>query len=359
MAGDGANREKFGGIIAVRWIVSIAFPGALIIGAPPEAFVEVAVRVGGIALFLLAANAVWWLSLRRYLFSLENLALVQPLYDLAALAFGLHLYGSASGPAGFLFVLVVLEAGILLPRRGSVLVAGAASIAYALLLLLEAQGLGNPLFPSTLSAGLLPAEANLVIQALVKILFFYVVAYLAADFTEAFDAAHRRTVEALAAAQAAERSARAAEDDARTAQRAAEQSAGEARAALDRAREASKEATFMAEFNKAIIENIPIGVIVLAADTQILVYNAAMMRITEIPPIDALNRRLDDVFPGLSREWEDPLRRVQETGEEIHLLGVKVPLRDGNYVPANVRILPLKTGDAVLGVVLAFQTSKR
>jgi PAS domain S-box-containing protein len=309
--------EKVWGVVALRWFLAFVLPGSLIIGAPPDLFLEVSIRVGGIALFLLAANVLWWWAARRDLADERALGYLMCLFDLTALAFGLHLYGGASGVSGFLFLLVVLEGGFLLDRRGAGLVVGAVAGVYALLLLVEAQGLGNPLFPSPLGDGLLEARINLLVQAAIKIFLFLLVSEVASRFRETLAAAHEEVLRN------------------------------------------EKEAKFMAEFNRAIIENVPVGVIVLAADGRVVVYNAAMERITEVPPADAIERHYDKIFPGLAAQWEASFQKVQETGEEMHLLGVRIPTLRGREFTANVRILPLKSGEAVLGVVLAFQTAKR
>lgn len=351
--------EKHRGIIFLRLILAIVLPGALIIGASPENFLEISVRVGGIALLLLAADVAWWVVSGFQLLSPKNLGYLQCLVDLIALSLGLHLYGGASGPSGFLFVLIVFEGGMLLDRRGAGLVMGACASAYVVLLLLEAQGLGNPLFRSALDAGLLPPRVNLLVQAAVKILLFGLVSEVSSRVTETLEAAHIDVRRNLDAAQAARSDAERAKDEAVRSKEDAIRAKVEAEKARDAADESGREAKFMAEFNRAIIENVPVGVLVLASDGQVLVYNAAMERITEVPPADALERHYNEIFPGLADQWAAILQKVQESGEEMHLLGVRVPTIRGREVTANVRILPLKTGDAVLGVVLAFQTPKR
>lgn len=351
--------EKVRGVVTLRWILAFVLPGSLIIGAPPDLFLEVSVRLGGIGLFLLAANALWWWAARRDLADETSLGYLMCLFDVAALAFGLHLYGGASGVSGFLFLLVVLEGGFLLDRRGAGLVVGAVAGVYALLLLVEAQGLGNPLFPSPLEEGLLEGRVNLLVQAAIKIFLFLLVSEAASRLRETLAAAHEEVRRNLAAAEAARAVAERESAEARAARDAADKARAEAEKTRDALAASEKEAKFMAEFNRAIIENVPVGVIVLAADGRIVVYNAAMERITDIPPADAMERHYDEIFPGLAAQWDAPFRRVQESGEEMHLLSVRIPTLRGREFVANVRILPLKSGEAVLGIVLAFQTAKR
>lgn len=309
---DTLVRDKHRWIIRLRYLLSVVLAGSYIMRVPLDHILTQGfdmMVLAAIILIVVAANFLWGLLLKRGEMPLETLGYYQCILDLVVVSLIVHQYG-ASGYPGYLFVLVILVAGILLPRRGITLIAAAAGVVYLMLLLMEHYGYTVPL-PSILGGvSLLPANIQFLLDVVIKVFFFYIVAIAAANMQ-------------------------------------------------DMVSKQARESEFLAMFNKEVIEAIPIGVMVLDLGRSIALYNPAMERTSQVETAKAMGQPVADVFPGLDDAWMRALDQVEETGEEVRLLGATLPISGGKPVRVNARLQGLKLNDAILATVITIQTATR
>lgn len=134
--------------------------------------------------FTLASAAV----LRRR-WHIEGLARVQPLWDTAYATGLVYISGGALSPLASLYQLVVIGGAILFSRSGAVLLAGACSVAYGLLVDLQFYGVLGP--PNALPIGV-PGGSDLVLHLLFTIASLFAVALLTGFLAEELRRAGRR-----------------------------------------------------------------------------------------------------------------------------------------------------------------------
>jgi hypothetical protein len=72
-----------------------------------------------------------------------------------------------------------------------------------------------------------------------------------------------------------------------------------------------------------------------------------------------MGKHIEEIFPGMNEAWGKALAQVEETGEEVRLLGAAMPLSGDRSVRVNARIQPLKLGDQILATVCLIQTGSR
>ncbi len=305
-------RDKHRWIIRLRYLLSVVLAGSYIMRVPLDHLLTQSfdmMVLAAIILIVVAANFLWSLLLKRGEMPLETLGYYQCILDLVVVSLIVHQYG-ARGYAGYLFVLVILVAGILLQRRGITLIAAASGVVYLLLLLMEHYGYTVPL-PSILGGvSLLPPNIQFLIDVVIKVFFFYIIALSAANMQ-------------------------------------------------DMVSKQARESEFMATFNKEVIEAVPIGVMVLDLGRSIALYNPAMERTAQIESAQAMGQSLTDVFSGLDDAWLRALDQVEETGEEVRLLGAVLPVAGGKQMRVNARLQGLKLNGVILATIVTIQTASR
>lgn len=305
-------RDKHVWVIRLRYVASAVLAGSYILRVPPDQILVQSfsmLALAALILVVVAANFIWIILLKRKNISHTSIGYLQCASDLLVVSLLVHQHG-ASGLMGYLYIVVILIAGVLLPRRGIILIAAISSMLYLLLLLLETYGYSVPLPQILGGVGLLPPNVQFLIDVVIKVFFFYLIALSAANMQ-------------------------------------------------DLLAKTTKESEFLANFNQGIIDVIPIGVMVVDVGKNIVMFNPAMERSTFIPATEAIGNPIMSVFKGLDDSFESALSKVEETGEEIRLLGATFPLPGGKETKANVRIQPLTVDGQVLATVCIVQTAAR
>lgn len=311
------SRNKHLWVIRLRFVLCFVLAGSFILRVPVESILNLSLSwpmlaLAAIVLVVTASNFIWLRLLKRSDVSLESIGYLQCIADLVVVTLLVHQYG-AQKPMGFLYVAVILTAGVLLPRKGIILIAASASVLFLLLLLREYFGYTSPLpeLPPMLPEdGLLPANILFFINICIKGFFFYIVAISCANMQ-------------------------------------------------DMIQKAAKESEFLASFNQGIIDIVPIGIMVIDRAGTIAMFNPMMAQTTQVSVEDAMGRTLAETFKGLDSTWETALAQVESTGEEVRLLGAVLPNASGKPIRCNVRFQPLKVGDQILGSVCLVQTAAR
>lgn len=312
MAKQTVNLDKQIWVIRLRYLVATVLAASYILAIPLEQLRDLSfpmLALAAVITIIVAANIVLTRLLNRSDANLERIGFLQCGLDLLVVTLIVHQHGAAS-LVGYLFVFVVLVAGVLLQRRGIVLIATLASVLYLLLLLLEYLGHSVPLPPLLGGVGLLPKNAQFLIDVAIKVFFFYLIAIAAANMQDMI---------------------------ART----------------------NRENEFLARFNQGIIDMVPMGVMVFDAGRNLIVFNPTMERIALVASGAAQGRRVEEIFPGLNETWGKALAQVEETGEEVRLLGATLALAGGRAIRVNARIQPLKFNERVLATVCLIQTGSR
>jgi two-component system, chemotaxis family, CheB/CheR fusion protein len=120
--------------------------------------------------------------------------------------------------------------------------------------------------------------------------------------------------------------------------------------AIGMAREAGEPAERLPE---RVLDQLPIGVMVVEADDSVRTWNAAMAGLFEIPPEHAVGRKFRDL--DISYRAEGLRARVEEAKAAraaVRLEDVPFARRSGLTVHADVRILPLAEGARFLGLLI-------
>ncbi len=138
---------------------------------------------------------ILWLGLRRFLPVRANLY-CQLFGDILLESGIVYLGGSMEGSFSFLYLITVLSASIYLYRRGGLILASAASIAYGLLVDLQYYGV-IPSFPRFGGPEVVPL-GRIYYNLVANVFAFYLVAVLASFISERLRSAH----EALSSTQA-------------------------------------------------------------------------------------------------------------------------------------------------------------
>ncbi len=307
------ERSRLAWVIRLRSVVTLVLVGLAIVTAPVRDVWFRVVPVIGIAALVFAANALWSILLSRKRIPIERLALYQCLFDIFVVSIGVYQFGT-SGAAGFLYLLVIITSGVLLPRDKTLYMAGAASAVYFLLIFMETYRYFIPIPPAQKGEGLLETQlphADLLVNLGVKVFFFYLVALACANLQDLLG-------------------------------------------------RFSREADFLARFNRSVIEAIPVGVLVLDSTHSVIRMNAAMARTLLLSSeTAALGKHLGEILPGIGGEWDRGLAKIEHDKQEVRLLGATVPLSNSRTMRANVRMQPILEQGEVLGVVLTFQLASK
>lgn len=303
-------RDRNAWVIRLRFIVIAVLTGNYLLNVPLDTIIWY--RTGfavAVAVVVLAANIIWTILLKRHSMPVETLGYYQCIFDLLAVSLVVYQHG-ASGSAGYLYVFVILIAGVLLQRRGIILIAFSSVVLYMAFLLLETSGKIEPLPPMSGEGGLLPPQVQFLIDISIKGFFFFLIALACVNMQDLLT-------------------------------------------------KMTKESEFLADFNKSIINMIPVGVVVFDASKSVVVFNPAMERITLANAEKSMGRSIGDVFPGIDESWRAAIDKVESTGEEVRLLGALLPLVGGKTVRVNAKLQPLTINDQVLATVCTIQAASR
>ncbi len=185
--------ERIDWLLRLRWLAVVGaltailvantlFPGVLPVG--PLVAIVAAIALYNLLFLLYARNlqadeAAPGRWRRTLLF-----AGVQIVLDLLALAALLHFSGGVENPYAMFFVLHVILASVLLPRRTSFAVAGFASILFASLALLEYTGLiPHYTLPGLVGLGLHRQLPYLLIRVLAVVITLFAAVYVASSIS--------------------------------------------------------------------------------------------------------------------------------------------------------------------------------
>jgi len=118
--------------------------------------------------------------------NLRRFAYFQLLFDVGAVTFIIYLSGGVDSPYPFLYMPVIISAGLLLFRRGGLLIASASSLAYGLLLDLQFFGWVEPL--QVVHASVHSRDSGAYFHSiLMAVTVFFVVAYVSGYLAEELD----------------------------------------------------------------------------------------------------------------------------------------------------------------------------
>ncbi|MBL4890025.1 MAG: PAS domain-containing protein [Candidatus Lindowbacteria bacterium] len=303
-------KQRNSWVVRLRFVVIFVLTGNYILGM--DSALDLLYRMdwlAGVAVICVATNALWTILLKKDSVPLRSISYYQCIFDLILISIVVYQLGAGS-PAGWLYVFVILIAGILLEKRGIMLVSLASVILYMVFMLLEFYGYHEPLPPMKSGIDLLKPEQNFLISVIIKGFFFFIVGLACSHLQELL-------------------------------------------------MKMTNESQFLADFNKQINDMIPVGVMVFNTLHSIEVFNPAMERISWIDVDDAMGKDIAEVFPGLDSTWRDALEKVEHSGEEVRLLGAILPIRGGKSVRVNARLQALKMNDQVLATVCTVQTASR
>lgn len=118
--------------------------------------------------------------------NLRSFAYVQLMFDVGAVTFIIYLSGGVDSPYPFLYMPVIISAGLLLFRRGGLLIASASSLAYGLLLDLQFFRWVEPL--QVVYDSMQPRDSGAYFHSiLMAVAVFFVVAYISGYVAEELD----------------------------------------------------------------------------------------------------------------------------------------------------------------------------
>ena len=241
-----------------------------------------------------------YVILLKYTRNDHILAYFQLIVDTVLVTAIIYTTGGIDSVFSFLYILTIINASIILYRRGGYVIASCSSILYGLLLDLHFYNILTPLG----ARGAAPVDYenfNIFYLILVNIAAFYVVAYLSSYLSEQ---TRRSRVEL---------------------------------------KEKQHDLVTLEILNKSIIDSITSGLIAVDADGRIILFNPAAERIFGIGADMAMGRRATEVMPFLTPYWNPgtpgvlnrelssrpftDLTHALEDGREIHLRLSAAPLR--------------------------------
>lgn len=213
--------------------------------------------VGPLALFIIGVYCFTLLSsaLLRVIPCLRQFAYLQVILDILLTSCLVFFSGSSQSVFTVVYFLPIIAGGLLLFRRGGLLMAAIATLAYGFLLVLEHAGQTRFLFATMAEP---TAHVEMLLHTFsINGLSFFLVAILSSTLAERL---HK--VEAVLSQTTAN---------------------------LDR----------LALLYKQIFDDIATGVITVDSDNRITSFNRAAERITGYQSGEMLDRKIDGVFPGL------------------------------------------------------------
>jgi two-component system sensor histidine kinase PilS (NtrC family) len=240
-------------------------------------------------------------------------AYLQLLVDTVLVTAVIYATGGINSIFSFLYILTIVNASIILYRKGGLVVASSSSLLYALLLIVHYCGWLHPLEILTNSTAEFPVF-HLFYLILVNIAAFYLVAHLSSYLSE--------------------------------------------QARRSRAELTAKEKDFnkLERLNERIINSINSGFIALDAENCIILLNPAAERIFGIERNGARGQVLDKVLPLVSaylkREWQASAALAQKT----HFVDFSFKDKEGQEMHLRFTVSPLQLPDGRQeGQILLFQ----
>ena len=105
-----------------------------------------------------------------------------------------------------------------------------------------------------------------------------------------------------------------------------------------------------------IVENFPVGLIIVDADEVILEFNPAAERITGFKREEVIGKNYHDVIPGLPCQLKDVQKQIAERKDKIfvHLEGT-ITHKDGHEIPVRYTAAPLVKGSELKGAIAIFR----
>ncbi len=97
-------------------------------------------------------------------------------------------------------------------------------------------------------------------------------------------------------------------------------------------------------YNEAMLESMPNGVITLNEDRKIITCNAASLKIMRIDADAVLNQLADDFFTGPNALVMDKIKQVEETQRTEETMDAMLEF-GGERVSVNIQVLPLASAD--------------
>jgi two-component system sensor histidine kinase PilS (NtrC family) len=186
MVRESELREKLKSLSLLRILFSLLLLGSAILlknGRTSAADAFAVEILYGLISFIVVISVVYLLLARR----VENgrrLAAVQIAVDTLIVTAILFITGGYASLFSFLYVVVIVYSSLLLPRRGTVIIAALCSIEYGLLVNLEYYGLSNPFSPSDLPLSVSVAWEEILFKIVTTMAGCIVVAFLSSILSE-------------------------------------------------------------------------------------------------------------------------------------------------------------------------------
>jgi two-component system sensor histidine kinase PilS (NtrC family) len=254
-----------------------------------------------------------YLLLLKYSRRYTLLAYGQLLVDTILVTFIIYTTGGRESIFSFLYILTIINASILLYRKGGIVVATSSSFLYSLLLVLHYSGTIHP-FGSLISEGADQGGRGIYFTISVNVAAFFLVAILSSFLAEQV----RNSQLELKARQ----------DD----------------------------LVKLEALNERIIKSITSGLMTLDGDGKILLFNPAAEKIFSVEAKHVVGKKVLDVLPGL--QGVDNLRPALTQVPSRHDSFIDFPLvnDDGNKVYLRLSRSPLLfEGGSAKGHILIFQ----
>jgi two-component system sensor histidine kinase PilS (NtrC family) len=249
----------------------------------------------------------------RQIVKLDTFAFIQLFLDVLLISGLVKVTGGAASDFILFYYLSIIAAGIILYRKGSIILASAASILYFLIIGLEYYDIVN-----TVSAGKSQDVAPLLFSVIMRITAFYLVAFLSGFLSE---------------------------------------QVRQSRAALR-----LKESDYhrLETLHKNIIESINSGLLTIDREMNITFFNRAAEVLTGYAFSEVQGRMIGEVFPGLLQAAAGA--DANGSGDEVPRARFEISFRrnDGRQVYLGFSKSTLKDGDREQqGEVYAFQDVTR
>lgn len=256
-----------------------------------------------------------YIVLLKYQKDLSKLAYSQLLMDTVIITAIIYATGGIESIFSFLYILTIINASIMLYRKGGMIVASSSSILYGLLLDLHYFDVIEP-FGSRLA--LYPAEDKRVYifyMIVVNVAAFYLVAFLSSFLSEQ---ARKSRVEL-----------RAKQDD----------------------------FVKLEALNERIIRSIMSGLITLDDQNRVILFNPAAEDIFAISSDQAIGRKMTDILPLLDEYLGDGKGLSQQADKKLRqFIDLPYLRRDGERIFLRFSISPLRLPDGdQKGQILFFQ----
>lgn len=218
--------------------------------------------------------------------SVRRFGFVQVLFDTVCASSFVFFSGASNSLFTSIFFFPIIAGGLILPRKGGVVAASAASLQYGMLLVMEYQ----EVYPPYLDTYLVFVQSS-VQELLNHFAIHGLTFFLAAILSALFGIRLRKTESALS----------------------------DSIASFDR----------LAIFYKQVFDNISTGIITITPEHIITSANRAVRKITGIEPSFLIGRQLEEIFPQIELQLENKRRAMdfkRDDGREIRLGYAHMPI---------------------------------